>query len=252
MNQIQLYEQNNNAILVREELDVAITTAKAYPRNIEMVLNEVQTQISIDPNIAKGMWYTFPRGNNIIEGPSMRLAEVFLSCWGNLRVQGRIKEISDTYVIAEAVVFDMERNTAVCKEARRKIINKDGVRFNEDMIQLTAQGAISIAIRNALFTIIPRIFVMRALQYAKEIAFKHPKERTKSVQELFNDAVREFSKFKISKEQLLEHLQRSEDNISNDDIIYLRGIYNAIKDGELKPNDIINSKREESNNETDL
>lgn len=237
-------QQQSNAIAIREELDVAITTAKAYPRNVEMILNEVQSHISIDPDIAKGMWYTIPRGNATIEGASIRLAEVFLSCWGNLRVQSRIKEIGDTYVIAEAIVFDMEKNIAVAKEARRKITNKDGVRYSEDMIQQTAQGAISIAIRNALFTVIPRIFVQKALQYAKEISVKHPKERTKTPAEMFAEAVKEFEKFKITKEQILEHLQKKEEDINSDDIVYLRGVYNALKDGVLKAQDLIKTKKE--------
>lgn len=243
--ELQIIEQQQaNAIVVRDELDVAITTAKAYPRNVEMVLNEVQSLISIDPEIAKGMWYSIPRGNTVIEGPSIRLAEVFLSCWGNLRVYSRIKEIGDTYVIAEAVVFDMEKNIAVIKEARRNITTKNGVRYSDDMIQQTAHGAISIVIRNALFTVIPRIFVQKALQYAKEISLRHPSERKKTPQDMFGEAVKEFSKFKLTKEQLLEHLQKKEEEINNDDITYLRGVYNALRDGELKQQDIISNKRE--------
>lgn len=231
--EIQLIEQPS-AVAIREELDVAITTAKAYPRNIEAVLNEVQSYISIDPEIAKTMWYSIPRGNTVIEGPSIRLAEIFLSCWGNIRVQSRIREITDTHVVAEAIAFDIEKNIAVMKEARRRITTKDGVRYNDDLIQQTAQGAISIAIRNALFTVIPRVFIQRAMQYAKEITIKHPQQKKKSINELLAELAREFSEFNITKDQLLSHLNKKESDVTSDDIIYLRGVLNALRDGEIK------------------
>lgn len=245
MSNIQIYEPSKNIVL-KDDLDVSITTAKAFPRNIDLVLEDINSYISRDPEIAKSMWYEIPRGDRVIEGASVRLAEIFLSCWGNLRVQSRIKEIGDTYVVAEAIVFDLEKNIAVAKEVRRKIVNKDGIRYSDDLIQYTAQGAISIAIRNALFTVIPRVFIQKAIQYAKEITLKHPSEKKKSIKDLFSEIVKEFSPFKINKENLLKHIKKNENEIIEEDIIYLRGVLNAIKDGELKPQDFLNLKKGES------
>ncbi len=245
MNEIQIVNT------FRDELDVAVTTAKAYPRNIEAFLNETKSQVSISPEIARSMWYSIPRkdasGKTIaIEGPSIRLAEVVLSSWGNIRVQARIREINDTHIVAEAIVFDMEKNIAVCKEARRRIINKEGLRFSDDMIQQTAQAAMSIAMRNALFTIIPRVYIDEILRYAKEISMLHPKEKKKSLLERFADAVLKFKKFNITKEILMKHLNiKNDEEFTEKHLQYLWGLYNSLEVGDVKADDIVNSIIEE-------
>ena len=232
---------------LRDELDVAVTTAKAYPRNVEAFLNEAKSQVSLSPEIARSMWYSLPRkdasGKTIaIEGPSIRLAEVVLSCWGNIRIQSRIKEIGDTYVVAEAIAFDMEKNIAICKEARRRIVNSKGLRYSEDMIQQTAQATTSIAIRNALFTIIPKVYIEDVLKYAKDIAMVHPKEKKKSLQERFAEAVEKFKRFNISKENILKHLNiKNENEFTEKHLQYLWGVYNSLDAGDIKPDDVINT-----------
>lgn len=234
---------DNSVSIIKEELDLAITTAKAYPRNIEDIMNEIQMAISANSNFAKSLWYAIPRDNRTIEGASVRLAELFLSSWGNIKVHSRIKEITDTYVVAEAIVFDMEKNIAVAKEARRKIIDKKGVKYTEDMIMMISQAAVSIAIRNALFTVIPRIYIINALNYAKEIATKHPNEKNKNIKDIFKEAVSNFEKLGLTKEKLLNHLGKDEKNINEEDINYLRGLYNALRDNFITIENIISTVR---------
>jgi len=244
MSNTEIVEVNTQQqIAVREELDVAITSAKAYPRNVFSSLEEIKTLISVSPEIAEKMQYSVKRGNDWVTGPSVRLGELFLYAWGNLRAQGRIKEIGSNYIIAEAVCFDIEKNVAIMKEVRKSIVNKDGVRYPETLINDISQGAISIAIRNALFTIVPRVYVNEMLEYAKLIVAQHPTMKGKSVKERFDIAVKKFNEFKISKQNLLDYLAINENEVDEESINILIGLYNAVKTGEVDLKELKNENK---------
>ena len=64
----------------RSEVDMQITTAKQYPRDIEQVLNKIKTYATMDAETAEDCFYALRRGygddQSVIEGVSVRLAEI--------------------------------------------------------------------------------------------------------------------------------------------------------------------------------
>lgn len=140
------------------EIHVQVSTAKRYPRDVQVSLQKARQLATLDEETAEECHYSFPRAGKNIEGPSVRLAEIVASTWGNLRVGSRVIEIGEREVVVEGACIDLENNVAVAKEVRRKILDKNGQRFNEDMIGLTANAASSIAVRNALLMVIPKPF----------------------------------------------------------------------------------------------
>lgn len=161
--------------LERTAIDAQVATAKKYPRTISRVLADAEAAVSASAEIAEGCFYTLKRRNKdgteqIIEGPSVRLAEIIASAWGNIRTGARIIEINEKFVKAQGVAIDLEKNTATTTEVMRRITGKTGSRFSDDMIAVTANAAMAIARRNAIMGVIPRLFIMELMHKAQQVA----------------------------------------------------------------------------------
>jgi len=161
--------------LAKSELDVAITTAKNYPRSITSFQSEVRKMCCLNEDVAEECLYALPRkdkdGKKVnIEGPSIRMAEIILSAWGNARAVSRVLSTEGDSVIAQGVFVDLQRNVTVSKEVRRRITRSNGSRYSEDMISVTANAASSIAVRNAILAGIPKAFWNAAYEDAKKTA----------------------------------------------------------------------------------
>jgi hypothetical protein len=136
--------------------DSRVAVAKQYPRNLLRCKNNIVTIVQMDKETAESCSYALPRDGKTISGPTIALANIVLQQYGNVSVDAKIVSIGDTTVTVQASAWDMENNTAVRHEVIRKITNKFGKRFSEDMIVLTANAAMSIAKRNVIFGIIPK------------------------------------------------------------------------------------------------
>jgi hypothetical protein len=142
----------------RAEIDAQVATARRYPRSVKRFLEEAKAIATLEPEIAATCFYSLPRSGKYITGPSVRLAEIVASCWTNLRTSSRIIEDTGTVVKAEAVCLDLERNNGVCITVSRRVTGKDGRRYNDDMVNVTSNAAVSIASRNAIFKVVPPRF----------------------------------------------------------------------------------------------
>lgn len=156
--------------LVRGEIDIQIATAKKYPREISKVKEDVLQLATSDPETAAECWYALPRDGKVIEGPSVRFAEILAASYGNLRVQTRVIGIDQFYVTVEGSCADLEKNVAASCEVKRRITKKGGVRFSDDMIIVTANAASAIAFRNAVYKVVPRALVKGVLDKINQVA----------------------------------------------------------------------------------
>jgi hypothetical protein len=161
--------------LTRAEVDIQIATARRYPRSITRFRQEAVSLACLDVDVAGTTFYKLRRKNadgslKLIEGPSVRMAEIVGMAWGNLRVQSRIVEVGEKEVVAQGVAMDLERNIAYSAEVRRRITGKDGRRYGDDMIILTCNAACAIAERNATLKVIPRSYVNQVLAEARKAA----------------------------------------------------------------------------------
>jgi len=210
------------------EIDTQIATAKSYRRSIEDVLNEVKTQATMDDDTAAAMSYSLPRAGKKIDGPSVRLAEIFASAWGNLRAETRVTGSDSKFVYAEARVWDLEKNVAISCEVRRRITKKNGTRYDDDMIGVTGMAASSIALRNAIFRVIPQTYVKQAQEHARQVAIGN----VKNLVETRTAAFGYFHRYGIVDEQILDALDKpSIEDVDASDIVTLKGMAQSIKEG---------------------
>ena len=150
--------------LSRAEIDVQISTAKQYPRSMANATRNALTLATQDTPTAMECVYALPRGKDdsgkakVIQGPSIRLAELIAMTWGNNRYAARVTAIDrvEMFVEAEGVYHDLETNSAVSAKVRRRISDSHGRIYNADMITMTGNAAASIALRNAILRGIPR------------------------------------------------------------------------------------------------
>jgi len=219
----------------RAEIDIQITTARRYPRNLTQFLRDAESLACLDEDTAASMFYVLPRDGKRIEGPSVRLAEVVGSAWGNLHYASRVTEIGDKFVVAQGACWDLEKNVRVTTEVRRRITDKYGRRYSDDMINTTSNAATSIALRNSIFKVVPQVYARTLMEKAKQTAVG----KSMSLQDRRRSALEYFVKIGAKIEDLLkvldadsERAHKSEEDINLDDIIILRGFRTAISDGE--------------------
>ncbi|MCK5316276.1 MAG: hypothetical protein KAJ55_00100 [Anaerolineales bacterium] len=221
----------------KASIDVQVATAKQYPRSVDKALKEALTLATLDEDTAASMFYAIPRAGKVIEGPSSRLAEVMAYSWGNLRVDADIIGEDATHITSMGTCFDLEKNVAVRVRVKRRITDKYGKKFNADMIGVTGNAAVSIALRNSVFKVIPAALVRRIYLAARAASLGQGGTITQKRQK----ALEWFQKAGVKDSQVFELLGvRGLDDIGEDQLITLRGLVTAIKDGETSVEDTFN------------
>lgn len=228
MEVMQVNNVESLAALTRSEIDVQIATAKQYPRNLANVLGNIETLATMDEEIAGSCFYTLRRQGKIIEGASVRMAEIIASSWGNLRVQARIIGNDGKMITAQGVCHDLESNYAVSAEVKRRITDKMGHTFSEDMQVVTGNAACAIAMRNALFKVVPAALVKKVIDKAKKVSLGESMTLETSRAKM----LQYFKTIGIEEKQIFDYLSiKKLDEITIDMVIELRGLANAIKEG---------------------
>lgn len=231
--QYAVIDNSNISKIESAQIDMQVATAKKYPRSIKKFLAEAEKMVTINEDVAMDCFYKLkrngPDGVKFIEGPSVRLLEIAASCYENI-YYGAIPMGEDgDFTSSQGVAWDLEKNVRSSLTVRRRITTKTGSRFGADMIAVTSNAASSIAKRNALNGIVPRVYVDRLMALAKQVAIGE----AKPLEELRSKMIQEFSKMGVSKEQIVIWLDVKEvEDINRDHILDLRGAYTAIKSGE--------------------
>jgi len=220
--------------LNRSEIDIQITTAKKFPRVLSRVLDEAKSLATLNAEIAESMGYALIRGKGsdrkVIKGPSIRCAEIVGSTWGNLRYGSRVIEVGANFVTAQGVCHDLEKNVAITCEVRRRITTKEGRRFSDDMIGVTSNAACSVALRNAIFKVVPFSLVQDVYDQAIRVATGGARgliERRQRALSYFTETLG------IDLPRVLAALDRPDiDSITLEDLSILQGLKTSIKDGD--------------------
>lgn len=216
------------------EVDIQISTAKRYPRSIEAFRQKALTMATLDREVAASCFYKLKRkaadgSSSYIEGASVRLAEIVASSWGNLRFGARIVSEDNRFVTAQGTAFDLENNVCNVIEVSRRISDKNGRRYGDDMVAVTKNAACSIALRNAIFKTVPFAYVKYILEMSKKAAIGD----AKTIGESRANMLAAFAKMRVSKEMILTYCEKpSVEDIGLTEIEDLLGVYNGIRDGE--------------------
>jgi hypothetical protein len=217
----------------RAEIDIQISTAKRYPRNAERATQNVIAVLARDKEFAKQCVYSLPRAGKEISGPSVHLARFLASEYGNLRVDAKIVEVGDTMITAQAVAFDLERNYAIRTEVKRRITDKHGQRFADDMVIVTCNAGLAIALRNAIMQVIPATVTTRVYESAQKAIVGNMTteeamlKRRKEILDGF------LNTYNVTETEILALLELETANqIREPQMLTLIGLAQALKDGD--------------------
>lgn len=231
--------------LTRSEIDVQIATAHRFPRSISKFLTEAEEMATIDEETAESCIYNLPRADDLIPGPSIRLAEIVGSAWQNLRYGSRIIGEDGDFIVAQGICHDLEKNIAATVDVRRRIVNKHGRRYSVDMIGVTGMAAASIAIRNAILRVVPRAYINKIYKKARFVAVGD----ATTLSERRQKAVSYFTQtLGVKLERFLAKLEREGiEDITLEDLEKLTGLKTAIKEKDVSVDETFPPLEEKKN-----
>lgn len=245
--QLEVVETSALEQMERAQIDVQISTAKRYPRQLAAVKQAMLSFATLDQDTAASCFFTLParKGGDgkPIQGPSIRMAEIALSTYGNIRAGARVIADDGKMLTIQGVCHDLQTNVCVTVETKRRVTSKTGQRFSDDMIVMTGNAGCSIALRNAVFRVVPLALVKPIYEAAKKTAVGD----AKTLVQRRADALGHFAKMGVPKEKVFAALNvKGPEDIGLEHLEVLIGYANAIKDGETSIDEVFNQKPEQA------
>lgn len=233
---------NQGTVAIESQRAVAeaqgkLIIAKRFPRDPIACYAKIMESCQ-RPDFAGDAFFSFPRGGQKVEGPTIRFAEELARCWGN--VEYGIKELSrdDGKSEMQAYAWDTETNTLSVqnftnphlREVKGKMV---ALTSERDIYELNANMA-ARRLRARILAVLPSYLIEDAVRECKKtIAGKNDTPLIDRV----NKMVTMFKKFGVSATQIEKRLGRPIDTMSTDDLVDYTGIYNSLKSGMTKPSE---------------
>jgi len=254
MEEITIAEVQDTSVIYNQDratIDTQISTARAYPRNVKRSVENSIAIVTLDSETASTCTYSLPRGGKPITGPTVHLAKILAQNWGNLRCEAKVVEIGHKQITSQAVAFDLENNLAIKVEVKRSIMDKNGKRYSDDMVTVTGNAANAIALRNAILSVIPKAIVDKVYNEAKHTITGDLSDKTKLIAKRKKVMDGFIETYGLAEKEVLNAIGKSAiDHITQDDLVVLIGIGQAIKDGDTTVQEAFKAKQTTTQNVT--
>lgn len=225
-------------LLNRAEIDIQIATAKKYPRSVTKALDMAKQFVTMNKETAQQMFYAMPIQGTVVVGPSIRLAEILQSCWGNIEFGSAPLEVTEKEVKAMGYCRDRESNISYQTVKSRPIVGKSGKRYPEHLITKTMLAAQAIAERDAICKVIPKAYVNQLFQDAMACA-----ESGETFEKRMQSAMGWFSDKGVTEQQIYDHLGVAGiKDLTPENVRYLRMLAEGIKQGEITVEEVFAPK----------
>ena len=237
------------------EIQAKIFLARQFPRDVTVCIDNIITACK-DPKLAEAAQYSFERGGSEVKGASIRLLEVIGQHWGNLLTG--VKEISrsDTGATAKSFAWDLETNVADEKIFDTTFIRntKRGsyqVTDERDRYEMVANNGARRK-RACMQAVIPA-YVIDAAVAQCDSTLKASITKDKPIEQVREDSLRAFQDMVdwVTADMLAEYVNKDFDKIGNQDLVKLKKLYTAIRDGFAKPEDIFKRETDPPSDEDD-
>ena len=227
-----------------------LVIAKRFPRD-EVQSYAKAMEACQRPTMAAKAFYSFPRGGQTVEGPTIRFAEELARCWGN--IDYGIKELSqdDGKSEMQAYAWDLETNAQSVQnftnphkrektDKRTKTVVMETLTGQRDIYENNANMA-TRRLRSRILAILPAWFVEDAIAECKRtLSGQNDTPLIDRVKKM----VVQFAKLGVTQEMIEKRLKRKIDTMTSDDFVEYVGIYNAVKGGESKIADWFDAQKE--------
>lgn len=239
-------ESTISAMLVSrqaQEVQAAMIVAKKFPRDEAHAYDRIMRSCSRQ-GLAEQAEYTYPRGGEKINGPSIRLAESIAQNWGNIDYGIIELENSKGQSDMMAYAWDLETNTRVTKvfSVKHRRDTKSGgydLKDSRDIYEATANFG-SRRVRACILGIIPGDVIEAAVNKCRETikgAHKTP------IEDRFKKMIAQFEQdFMVSQAMIEEYLGCNIKGINENDLIRMSGVFRSLRDGMSSPRDYFKIK----------
>lgn len=229
---------NMSASREMEEVKGQIFMAKQFPRNPfdaeKRILDACKRQ-----SLAETAVYNYPRGGQMVSGPSIRLAEVIAQNWGNLSFGIKELEQRPGESVAMAYAWDLETNTReekvfTVKHIRHTKQGSKNLTDPRDIYETVANNG-ARRLRSCILGIIPGDVTESAVmecQKTMQGANDAPlQDRLAAMFNLFKE------KYDVTQEMIENRFGYKATAFTESNGVALRNIYNSLKDGMSKVED---------------
>ncbi|MEE4540951.1 hypothetical protein V2S66_03085 [Streptomyces sp. V4-01] len=150
------------------EVQAAIVVAQQCPRNITSAIAEMQ-QVCRRKALAERAFYSFPRSDGTVSGPTVQLARELARCWGNVQYGLIEMRRDDEYGESEmqAFAWDVQTNARVSSTfiVPHRRDTRNGTKKLTDMRDIYESNANNGArrVREQIFAVLPGWFVDEAV-----------------------------------------------------------------------------------------
>ncbi|MFZ6624474.1 hypothetical protein ACOXU5_02145 [Vagococcus fluvialis] len=254
-NQFQMQQSNQNGVMAQtavsremEEVKGQIFMAKQFPRNTFEAQNRILDACKRE-SLASTAIYSFPRGNQNVQGPSIRLAEVLAQNWGNISFGIKELEQKNGESIAMAYAWDVETNTR-----QEKIFTVPHKRYTRskgitpltdprDIYELVANNG-SRRLRACILGVIPGDIVELAVEECNKTLSGN---NSTPLKDRLARALTAFKEnYDVTQEMIEDKFGYDISQFSEKNFVELIQIFNAIKDGMTKVTDVFEKVKTET------
>ena len=222
--------------------------ARQFPRDPERSLQAVLKECQI-PKLAEAAQYEYPKGDTVVTGPSIRLVEVLARHWGN--IDSGVTEI-DTYAdhtVVKAYAWDLEGNVSDEKTfsvPHKRTTKKGSYKLTDerDIYEMVANKAARRK-RSCLLAVMPGWYVEAALDACNDTLRKSV-SNGRSMDEVRASLLSAFGEVGVTAVDIEARMGRPIDKLNENDVVKLRHLYSAIKDGFVKAADAFGTTEQSS------
>ena len=212
------------------EVQAAFVIAKKFPRDEHASYMKIMKACE-RPFLAEQAMYAYPRGGQVVKGPSIRLAEVLAQQWGN--VDCGVKEVSQSegVSVCEAYAIDLETNVRITKvfhvpHFRDTKQGKKKLTDSRDIYELVANQG-SRRLRACILGVIPGDVIDAAVERCDKTLQSSDVPMADQIRKL----VLAFDELGVKSEHLEKRLGHKLDATIPAELVTLRSIYKSLKDG---------------------
>lgn len=222
--------------MARAEMETAVAFAMEHPRDMEVFMEKAMRQATLTVEIAQDCIYAKPVGDDTINGPSIRLAEIVIANYKHIRAASRYVGEQDNRVLCQTIMIDLENNTQILEEVAVSITGRSGGRFSPSVVDNTIAATKSKSWRNAAFKIVPRAFVDTIQEACRKVitgeqpASMETGRKTETLADQIARTVKHFEALGVPRERILARFGReSAKDLNRDDLLTLVGFVTQLK-----------------------